>query len=74
MPVTLLTRAWRVNIRTAAKYRFKAALGISYRTEASTDFTNWQTIETNIIGAGGVMTRFHSIEGQPRRSFRSRRN
>ena len=62
------------SIRTAAEYRFNAALGISYRIEASTDFTNWTTIETNIIGAGGVMTRFYSIEGQPRRFFRSRRN
>ena len=63
-----------LSIRTAAEYRFNAALGISYRIEASTDFTNWTTIETNIIGAGGVMTRFYSIEGQPRRFFRSRRN
>ena len=63
-----------LSIRTAAEYRFNAALVISYRIEASTDFANWTTIETNIIGAGGVMTRFHSIEGQPRRFFRSRRN
>ena len=62
------------SIRTAAEYRFNAALGISYRIEASTDFTNWTTIKTDIIGAGGVMTRFYSIEGQPRRFFRSRRN
>ena len=62
------------NIRTAAEYRFNAALGVSYRIEASTDLANWQTIETNIIGTGGVITRFYSIEGQPRRFFRSRRN
>ena len=60
--------------RAAAEYRINAALGISYRIEASTDLANWTTIETNIIGAGGVMTRFYSIEGQPRRFFRSRRN
>lgn len=41
---------------------------------APTDLANWATIETNIIGAGGVITRFYSIEGQPRRYFRSRRN
>ena len=58
----------------AGEYRFNAALGISYRIESSTDFANGTTIETNIIGAGGVMTRFYSIEGQPRRFFRSRRN
>ncbi|HZJ14578.1 MAG TPA: SUMF1/EgtB/PvdO family nonheme iron enzyme, partial [Chthoniobacteraceae bacterium] len=34
------------SIRTAAEYRFNAALGISYRIEASTDLANWQTIET----------------------------
>ncbi len=62
------------SIRTAAEYRFNAARAISYRIEASTDLANWTTIETNIIGTGGVITRFYSIEGQPRRFFRSRRN
>ena len=58
----------------AIEYRFNAANGISYRIEASTDLANWQTIETNIPGTGGVVTRFYSIEGQTRRYFRSRRN
>ena len=62
------------SIRTAAEYRFNAALGVSCRIEVSTDFTNWSAIETNIPGTGGVITRFYSIEGQPRRFFRSRRN
>ena len=62
------------SIRIAAEYRFNAANGISYRIEASTDLANWSTIETPIIGNGGVMTRFYSIEGQPKRFFRSRRN
>ncbi len=62
------------SIRTAAEYRFNAALGISYRIEASTDLATWTTIEPNIIGAGGVVSRFYSIEGQARRYFRSRRN
>ncbi len=58
----------------AVEYRFNAANGISYRIEASTDLVNWTTIEANIIGTGGVITRFYSIEAQPRRFFRSRRN
>jgi len=62
------------SIRTAAEYRFNAANGISYRIEASTDFVNWQTIEPNVIGTGGVITRFYSIEGQAKRFFRLRRN
>ena len=62
------------SIRVAAEYRFNAALGVSYRIEASTDLTNWATIEPNITGTGGVITRFYSVEGQPKRFFRSRRN
>jgi uncharacterized delta-60 repeat protein len=62
------------SIRTAVEYRFNAANGISYRIEASTDLTTWFTIETGIIGSGSVITRLYSIEGQPRRYLRSRRN
>ena len=62
------------SILTAVEYRFNAALGISYRVEASTDLLIWTTLETPVIGNGGVITRFYSIEGQPRRFFRSRRN
>jgi len=58
----------------AIEYRFNAALGISCRIEASTDLATWGTIETNIIGNGGVIIRFYSTEGQPRRFFRARRN
>lgn len=64
----------RSTILSAAEYRFNAALGVSYRIEASTDLANWQTIETNIIGTGGVIPRFYSTEGQLKRFFRSRRN
>lgn len=62
------------SIRVAAEYRFNGAPGVSYRIEASTDLSTWTTLETPIIGAGGVITRFYSIEGQPKRFFRSRRN
>jgi hypothetical protein len=32
------------------------------------------SVEATIIGAGGVVTRFYSIENQPKRYFRVRRN
>jgi len=59
---------------TAVEYRFNAANGISYRIEASPDLSGWSTIETNILGAGGSITRFYSIAGQLKRFFRPRRN
>ena len=62
------------SIRTAAEYRFNAALGVSYRIEASTDLATWTMIETPVIGTGGVITRFYSVDGQAKRFFRSRRN
>jgi hypothetical protein len=62
------------SIRTAVEFRFNAANGVSYRIEASTDLNEWGTIETNIIGASAVVTRFYSTENQPRRYFRARRN
>ena len=62
------------SIRTAVEFRFNAANGVSYRIEASTDLNEWNTIETNILGASAVVTRFYSIENQPKRYFRVRRN
>lgn len=61
-------------ILPAVEYRFNAANGITYRIEASPDLAIWTTIETNIIGTGGAVTRFYSTEGQTRRFFRARRN
>ncbi len=61
-------------IRTAVEFRFNAALGVSYRIEASTDFENWTTVEPAITGQGAVITRFYSTENQPRRYFRPVRN
>ena len=61
-------------ILPALEYRFNAALGVSYRIEASTDLANWSTIETPIIGTGGVISRSYSTDGQPKRYLRSRRN
>lgn len=62
------------SILTAVEYRFNAALGVSYRIEVSTDLATWTTLETPITGNGGVITRFYSVEGQPRQFYRSRRN
>lgn len=58
----------------SVEFRFNAASGVSYRIEDSTDLNEWNTIETDIIGTGGVVTRFYSIENQPQRYFRARRN
>ena len=62
------------SIRTAVEFRFNAATGVSYRIEASTDLNQWDVIEPVIIGQSAVVTRFYSIENQPKRYFRVRRN
>lgn len=62
------------SIRTAVEFRFNAANGSSYRIEASTDLNAWTIIEPSIIGQGGVVTRFYSIENLPHRYLRVRRN
>ena len=62
------------SIRTAVEFRVNAATGVSYRIEASTDLTQWNIIEPAIIGESAVVTRFYSIENQPKRYFRVRRN
>lgn len=62
------------SIRTSVEFRFNAANGVSYRIEASTDLNQWDTIEPVLIGQSAVVTRFYSIENQPKRYFRVRRN
>jgi len=62
------------SIRTAVEFRFNASNGASYRIEASTDLQTWETVETDIVGTGGVVTRFYSTENQPKRYFRVKRN
>ena len=58
------------SIRTAVEFRFNAGNGLRYRIESSTDLQTWSTEETDIVGTGGVVTRFYSIENQPKRYFR----
>ena len=62
------------SIRTAVEFRFNAGNGLSYRIESSTDLETWTTVESNIIGTGGVVTRFYSTENQPKRFFRVVKN
>ena len=56
------------------EFRFNAANGVSYRIEESTDLDDWRTVETDIIGSGGVVVRFYITENLPKRYFRVRRN
>lgn len=62
-------------LRPAREFRFNAANGVSYRIEGSTDTQNWTTLETNITGEGGAVTRFYVEEELgPRYFLRVRRN
>jgi hypothetical protein len=56
------------------EFRFNAGNGLNYRIESSTDLETWTTVESDIIGTGGVVTRFYSTENQPKRFFRVVKN
>lgn len=56
--------------RTAIEFTFPAALGKSYRIEASTDLSAWKTVESGITGNGGQVVRFYTTRGMPKRYFR----
>ena len=56
--------------RTAIEFTFPAAIGKTYRIEASTDLAAWQIVESGIAGTGGEIQRFYSTRGQPERYFR----
>jgi uncharacterized repeat protein (TIGR02543 family) len=57
-------------IQTAVKFWFNAGNGLRYRIESSADLQTWTTVENDIIGTGGMVTRFYDIENQPKRYFR----
>lgn len=57
-------------VRTAIEFTFPAAVGKSYRIEASTDLAVWETVESGIVGTGELLQRFYSTRGQPQRYFR----
>lgn len=56
--------------RTAIEFTFPAAVGKTYRIEASTDLVTWEIVESGIAGTGGQVQRFYSTRGQPKRYFR----
>ena len=56
--------------RTAIEFTFPAAIGKTYRIEASTDLAAWEIVESGIAGTGGEIQRFYSTRGQPERYFR----
>jgi uncharacterized delta-60 repeat protein len=61
-------------ILPAVEYRFSSQQGVSYRIEVSTDLVNWTTLESPIFGTGGIISRLFSVEGLPKRFFRTRKN
>jgi WD40 repeat protein len=56
--------------RTAIEFTFPAAIGKTYRIEASTDLEEWSTVESGIAGQGVQVQRFYSTRGLPKRYFR----
>ena len=62
------------SLLTAVEFRFNAANGVGYRIEGSANLVGWTTVEANIQGNGGQVTRFYSIGNQNTRFFRAVRN
>ncbi|MCX6877449.1 MAG: leucine-rich repeat protein [Verrucomicrobia bacterium] len=61
-------------IPVTVEFRFNAARGVSYRIDAATDLSNWNTIEPAIIGQSAAVIRTYSTQNLPQRYFRIRRN
>ena len=56
--------------RTAIEFTFPAAVGKTYRIEASMDLAAWEIVESGIAGTGGQVQRFYSTRSQAKRYFR----
>ncbi len=61
----------KTDIRTAVEFSFWAARSKRYRIESSPDLATWTTVEENILGRGGEITRLYSITGQPGLNYRA---
>lgn len=61
----------QMNIYTSVELEFGAGLGKTYRVESSTDLQTWTTVESGIVGTGGMITRLYSNRAIPHRYFRA---
>lgn len=56
--------------RLAVEFTFVAAVGKTYRIERSFNLEDWATVESGILGNGGVIQRFYSTRNLPDQYFR----
>jgi hypothetical protein len=69
------TPEMKSTILTAIEFQFNAATGVEYQIEATDNLsTPWEIIESGISGQGNVVKRLYSLDGQPNRYFRAKRN
>lgn len=61
----------RSGIETSVEYSFYAAKNKKYTIESSADLQNWETVESDIPGLGGEITRLYSKRGQSKLYYRS---
>jgi hypothetical protein len=57
-------------VLTAIEFTFTAAIGKTYRIEASLDLKTWTTVESGIAGNGEEIKRFYTTRDMPKRYFR----
>jgi formylglycine-generating enzyme required for sulfatase activity len=59
-----------LQIFTAVELRLDTVLGQNYRIESSTDMIIWRPVDEHIVGTGGTVTLFYSIQEIPKRYFK----